>query len=174
MNVLEETLQQLFTFSLLAWDSISYCTFSVFLHLSTLSFQCSQNHLKEIQPFHRTQKSNNTNTIGIQTRFFNLKGGKVAHTVSLRISPQTTEQKKAIDSSIAARMWSPQQWKREGGFDGHSFILDPNSSPSPSINKKRLPRTSKSSLSGCEVLLTVIQMKLYHQGIQNPTEIIAK
>lgn len=39
---------------------MSYSTSATFLHLTTLSFQYSQNHLKEMQQFHRTQKSDKT------------------------------------------------------------------------------------------------------------------
>lgn len=51
-----------------------------------------------------------------QNGFFSLKEGKVAYTVLLRISPQTTKQNFNLsfsDSSIITRTWSAQQWKRK-------------------------------------------------------------
>lgn len=68
----------------------------------------------------------------------------------------------------------PEIKKRGRGFDIHVFILDPNSSSTQSIDKKRLPRTSKSFVSCHLVLLTLRQMKPYHWSIQKLTDIIPK
>lgn len=56
----KKTLTPFFTFPLLVRDSVSCCTSPTFLHLNTFSFQYSQNHLKEIQTFQGTQKSDNS------------------------------------------------------------------------------------------------------------------